>query len=158
MLIINCKHFKLFFTTFALIFLVNCQLKEPRKAHGINFLENREKKMIVNKTNKNDVIKIMGNPHSKSINNENNWIYLERTITRGKMHKLGRNVLKTNNLLSLKFDKYGILIEKKIYTKEDMNKIAYNENETQNTVTNESFVNKFLSSIRQKMYGKGKKF
>ena len=114
--------------------------------------------MIVNKTNKNDVIKIMGNPHSKSINNENNWIYLERTITRGKMHKLGRNVLKTNNLLSLKFNKYGILIEKKIYTKEDMNKIAYNENETQNTVTKESFVNKFLSSIRQKMYGKGKKF
>ena len=91
-----------------------------------------------------------------SIKSDNTWIYFERTITRGKMIKLGQNVLKANNVLELKFDKYGILATKKIYDKDDMNKISYSEKETSNNVTQKSFVGKFLSSVRQKMYGKRK--
>ena len=34
------------------LFLYNCQLKEPTKNHGIVFLENRAKKLLINKTNK----------------------------------------------------------------------------------------------------------
>lgn len=134
----------------------NCQLKETNKPHGINFLENREKSLIVGKSNKNDTLKLMGNPHSKSINDENNWIYFERTITRGKLIRLGQNVLKTNNILELKFDKFGVLESKKIHNKDDMNKIAYSKKTTENNVTGKSFINKFLSSVRQKMYGKRK--
>jgi len=119
-------------------------------------LENREKTLIVGKTNQNDVIKIIGNPHSTSIKDEDTWIYFERTITRGKMIKLGQNVLKENNLLELKFNKYGVLMDKKFYNKEDMNKIAYSNKETENNITQPSFVGKFLSSMRQKMYGKRK--
>ena len=52
---------------FFLILLNNCQLKDPNKPHGINFLENREKTLIVGKTNQNDIVKLIGNPHSKSI-------------------------------------------------------------------------------------------
>ena len=139
-----------------LILLNNCQLKEANKPHGINFLENREKALVVGKSNKNDTLKLMGNPHSKSISDENNWIYFERTITRGKLIRLGQNVLKTNNVLELKFDKYGVLESKIIHKKEDMNKIAYSKKKTENNVTQKSFINKFLSSIRQKMYGKRK--
>ena len=40
--------------------LSNCQFKDPIKGHGINFLENRSEKLIVNKSNKNDVINILG--------------------------------------------------------------------------------------------------
>ena len=93
-----------------------CQLKDPDKNHGILFLENRSNKLIVEKSNKNDVIKIFGQPHTQSVQNEDIWIYLERILSKGKYHKLGRHVLKKNNVLVLNFDNYGILMEKKIYT------------------------------------------
>ncbi len=138
------------------VLLSNCQLKEPNKSHGINFLENREKVLILKKTNKNDVIKLIGNPHSTSIADKNTWIYFERTITRGKMHKLGRNVLKENNILELKFDKYGVLQSKKLYDKKNMKNVEYSKMNTENSVSQKSFVGKFLSSVKEKMYGKNK--
>ena len=137
--------------------LTSCQFKDPSKTHGINALKNKEKIPIINKSNKNDVIKLIGRPHSVSVISDDIWIYVERVLTKGELLELGRNVLIVNNSLVLKFDKYGILSEKKIYDLKDMNKIAYAKNETQNTVTDQSFVNKFLSSIKQKMYGKKKK-
>ena len=63
---------------------------------------------------------------------------------------------KSNNILELKFNKYGVLDYKKIYNKDDMNKIAYSSKETENNISQQSFVGKFLSSVRQKMYGKRK--
>ena len=100
-------------------------MQEPKKVHGINFLENREKVLIVNKTNKNDVVALIGKPHLTSITYPNKWIYFQRTITKGKLHKLGQNVLKENNVLELDFDKYGVLKDKKLYKKEDMNKVDF---------------------------------
>ena len=154
MLLVGKKHYKKFYIIFFLILLQNCQLKEPKKSHGINFLENREKSLILGKTNQNDVIKLIGRPHSDSLSDKFTWIYFERTMTRGKLIKLGQNVLKTNNILELKFDKYGVLTDKKIYNKDDMNKVAYSKKETDNNVSQQSFVTKFLSSVRQKMYGR----
>ena len=72
-------------------------------------MENRSNKLIINKTNANDVINILGQPHSKSVDNVNQWIYIERTLSKGKLHKLGQNVLKTSNVLLLSFNKYGVL-------------------------------------------------
>jgi len=53
--------------------------------------------------------------------NDNLWIYIERTKTRGKILKFGRNYLKKNNVLVLEFDKYGVLKKKEFYNK---NKIS----------------------------------
>jgi|TARA_B110000444_G_C18694800_1_gene526024 outer membrane protein assembly factor BamE (lipoprotein component of BamABCDE complex) len=147
------EHIKVFYIIVFSFFLNNCQLKEPNKSHGINFLENREKVLVVGKTNKNDVIKIIGTPHTKSINEDDTWIYFERTITRGKLVKLGQNVLKANNILELKFDKYGVLTSKKKYNKENMQKVKYSKKVTNNNISQKSFVGKFLSSVKQKMYG-----
>ena len=147
-------HIKVFYIIFFSFFLINCQLQEPNKSHGVNFLENREKVLIVGKTNKNDVINVIGHPHSTSIKSEDIWIYFERIITRGKLIKLGQNVLQKNNILELSFDKYGVLIGKKIYNKDDMKKVKYSKGETKNNISKQSFVGKFLSSVRQKMYGK----
>ena len=154
MTLIRRKHYKNFYIIFFLFLLNNCQLKEPDKPHGINFLDNREKTLIVGKTNQNDVIKLVGNPHSRSIKNENTWIYFERTITRGKLIKLGQNVLKNNNVLELTFNKYGILASKKIYKIDDMNKVSYSNEKTENKRSQKSIVSKFLPSVKQKMYGK----
>ena len=132
--------------------LIGCQLQEPNKNHGIVFLENRAKKLIINESNKNDVIKIIGQPHSKSVDDQDIWIYLERTLGKGKYHQLGKHILKTNNTLVLSFDKYGILETKQIYKKEDVQKILFSKKTTTNEMTKKSFVESFLSSVRSKMY------
>ena len=105
--------------------LIGCQLQDPTNNHGVVFLENRSKKLKENVTNKNDVIRIMGQPHTKSVNSDNEWFYIERILTRGDYHKLGQNVLKENNVLVLSFDKYGILQSKILLNKDNKNKVSF---------------------------------
>lgn len=146
------NHLKILYTFF-LIILTNCQLKDSSNTHGIIFLENRAEKLIIKNSNKNDVIKIIGQPHSKSLNNDDEWIYIERVFVKGDYHKLGQHILKTNNILFLEFDKFGILVNKKIFNKEDINKIAFSNKETENEITKNSFIQGLFSSLKAKMYG-----
>ena len=139
-----------------IFFLTGCQRNEVIKTHGIAYLDKREKLIIVNESNKNDTIAILGQPSSKGMTNENIWIYIERTKTRGKLLKLGRNYLKKNNVLILEFDKYGILNKKEFYDKDDMKRINFAKAITENDLKKENFVFSFLSSIRQKMGAKQK--
>ena len=149
------NHFYKFLCIFFII-LIGCQLQEPYKNHGILFLKNRSEKLVLNKTNKNDVINIIGQPHSKSITDENQWMYIERILTKGKYHKLGKNILKTNNILVLDFDKYGILKNKKLFDKNDKEVVRFSKMETENDLVKRSFVQGFLESVRAKMYGNRK--
>ena len=134
-----------------LLFTISCQRNEIVKTHGIAYLEKREKLIFVNKSNKNDTINIFGQPSTKGMTNDNLWIYIERTMTKGKMFKLGRNYLTKNNVLVLEFDKYGILKKKELSTIEDMKKLTFAKNITENEIRKENFVYGFLSSVRQKM-------
>ncbi len=152
MLIFIKNHFITVFLSFFII-LTSCKLQEPYKNHGIVYLKNRSDKLQINSTNKNDVIQIIGQPHSKSINNENEWFYIERILTKGEYHKLGQNILKENNILVLNFDKYGVLQNKTFLDKNSKNKILFSEKETTNELTQKSFIERFLSSVRTKMYG-----
>ena len=140
----------------SLIIFVGCQRNEIIESHGISYLENRAKLIAVNTSNKNDTIKLLGHPSTKGMTNDNLWIYIERTITRGKLLKLGRSHLKKNNVLVLEFDNYGILNKKEFYNKQNMNKISFAEAETINEIKKENFIYSFLSSIRQKMETKKK--
>ena len=146
------KNHKNFYLLPFFIILIACQFQEPLKTHGIIYLENRSQKVIVNKSNKNDIIRIFGQPQATSQNEEDTWIYFERILTKGKYHKLGRHVVKENNVLVLEFNKFGIIKSKKLYTKEDINKIAFLEKKTENKLSQKSFVESFLQSVRQKMY------
>lgn len=150
------RYHKILIKILLFISLVNCQFQDPYLNHGINFLDNRAKKLIVSKSNLNDVVRIMGHPHTKSFSNENQWVYIERTLTKGEYHKLGKNVLKNNNVLILEFNKYGILSNKKLYDKNDLKKIKFSSQETKNEITQKSFVEKFLTSVKSKMYGNRK--
>ena len=154
--IFKIKHFKNLIFIILIFILSNCQFKDPIKGHGINFLKNRSEKISINKSNKNDVINVLGNPHTKSIDDENLWFYFDRKLASGKMMKFGDMDLLENNVLVLNFDKYGVVKQKEFYSKEDMKKIKYSEMQTDNPVTNQSFVASFLQSVRQKMYGKRK--
>ena len=147
---------KIFYLFLVLFFITSCQRNEVIKTHGIAYLEKREKLIFVNKSNKNDTIKIFGQPSTKGMTDDNLWIYIERTKTRGKLLKLGRNYLKKNNVLVLEFDKYGIVKRKEFYDKENMNKIAFAKDTTANEIRKENFIVSFLSSVRQKMLTKRK--
>ena len=142
---------KITYLLLILLFIISCQRKEVIRTHGISYLEKREKLIFVNKTNKNDTINIFGQPSTKGMTDENLWIYIERTITRGKILKLGRNLLKKNNVLVLEFDKYGVLKKKDFYNIHDMKKLTFEKNITENEIRKENFIYSFLSSIRQKM-------
>tara|TARA_B100000686_G_C16661839_1_gene901394 strand:- start:18 stop:467 length:450 start_codon:yes stop_codon:yes gene_type:complete len=142
---------KFLYLLLMLLFVVSCQRKEIVKTHGISYLENREKLIIVNKSNKNDTISILGQPATKGMTDENLWIYVERTLTRGKFLKLGKNLLKKNNVLVLEFNDYGVLAKKEFYNLQDMKKVTFEKEITENEIRKENFVYSFLSSVRQKM-------
>ena len=155
-MLFKTKYHKFIITIIFLFILVNCQFQDPYRNHGITFLDNRSKKLLVQKTNINDVIQILGQPHSKSLKDDKTWIYIERVLTKGEYHQLGKNILKSNNVLVLEFDKYGVLKDKKLLNKDDIRKISFSKNETINNITQKSFIEKFLSSIKNKMYGNRK--
>ena len=111
---------------------------------------------MIEKHNKNDVVKLMGQPHTRSFDDEDNWLYIERVLTKGKYHKLGKHVLKSNNVLELSFDKYGVLKSKKLYDKNNINTVKFSKKETENKLAKKSFVETFLSSVKSKMYGQNK--
>ena len=88
----------IFLLTFFLFFIYGCNQNEVIKTHGVAYLNKREKLLVVNETNKNDTVSILGQPSTKGMVDDNLWIYIERTRTRGKMLKLGRNYLKKNKI------------------------------------------------------------
>ena len=146
----------IFFLLISIIFFTGCQRNKVVKTHGIAYLEKREKLIVVEKSNKNDAINVLGHPATKGMTDDNLWIYIERTMTRGKLFKFGRNYLKKNNVLILEFDKYGVLNKKEFYGKEKMKNINFAKATTENDLRKENFVYSFLSSIRQKMESKKK--
>ena len=145
-----------FVLSLVLLFTVECQRNQVLKTHGLSYLEKREKLIVVNESNKNDTIQYLGQPATKGMSDENLWIYIERTKSRGKLLKFGRNYLIKNNVLVLEFDKYGILNKKALYKKDDMKKLNLAEAITENDVRKENFIYSFLSSVRQKMLTKRK--
>ena len=152
------RHIKktIFFLLASLIFFIGCQRQDVIKTHGVAYLDKREKLIVVNKSNKNDAIEVLGYPATKGMTDDNLWIYIERARTRGKLLKLGGSYLKKNNVLILEFDKYGVLNKKEFYNKENMQEVNFAKDITVNDARKENFVYGFLSSIRQKMESKRK--
>ena len=134
-----------------LLLLSNCQRNPVVKTHGVAFLDNKEKNLMINQTNKNDVKRLLGHPSTVGVFDNSIWIYIERTRTRGKLLKFGQNIINKNNVLALEFDKYGILVKKDFYDKNKINKINFTEESTDTVDREQSFVYSFLSSIRQKI-------
>ena len=121
------------------------------KHHGVPFLEKKKSELVVNKTNKNDIIKYLGNPSTKSKFDNDVWIYIERKQTQSKLKHLGKMKIFKNDVLVLEIDDYGILRNKNFYNKEDMKNIKIAESTTQSGFKKSSFIYEFMSSMRQKI-------
>ena len=127
----------------------NCSFNLVDDHHGVFFIEKKMKKIQVNTTNKNDLIKIFGQPSTKSTFDNDVWIYIERKIT--NTHFLGKRELIVNNVLVLEIDERGLLAKIDFYNIEDMKKINFDKDNTQMSYGKKSFVYDFLASIRQKI-------
>ena len=121
------------------------------KHHGVPLLEKKQKKLIINKSNKNDITKTLGIPSTTSKFDNDVWIYIERKQTQSKIRNLGKMKIFKNDVLVLEIDNYGILKNKEFYDINDMEKLNKSEFETQTGFTKKSFIYKFMSSMRQKI-------
>ena len=121
------------------------------KHHGVPFLEQKQAELIVNKSNKNDIVKILGSPSTTSKFDNDIWIYIERRQTQSKLKNLGRMKISKNDVLVLEINSYGILKKKEFYNKDDMEQIKITENTTEVGFRRDSFIYNFMSSMRQKI-------
>ena len=135
----------------SLIFLASCSLDKVIQHHGVHNLEKKQAKLKINSTNKNDIIKLIGPPSTKSSFDNDIYIYLERKTSSSRLTRLGKKRLIKNDVLVLEIDNTGILLSKKFYNKDDMNDIKFDKNITGVNYSKRSFIYNFLSSVRDKI-------
>ena len=142
---------KILYIIFISFIVSNCSFKPVVKHHGVPFLEKKQLELTVNKSNKNDIRKILGNPSTKSKFDNDVWIYIERKQTQSKLKNLGKMKIYKNDVLVLEIDNYGILKKKEFYNINDMENIKIVEATTEAGFKRNSFIYDFLSSMRQKV-------
>ena len=142
---------KILYIIFISLIVANCSFKKVDKHHGVPNLKEKQSSLVINKTNKNDILEILGNPSTKSKFDNDVWIYIERKQTQSSLKNLGRMKIYKNDVLVLEIDNYGILKKKNFYNIDDMNKIKIVENTTQSGFAKNSFIYDFMSSMRQKI-------
>ena len=114
-------------------------------------MEKKQLNIIENKSNKNDIIQLLGNPSTKSKFDNDVWIYLERKQTQSKFTNFGKMKISKNDVLVLEIDNYGMLKNKKFYNKNDMKNIKFDKDTTQSDLKKNAFIYDFMSSMRQKL-------
>jgi outer membrane protein assembly factor BamE (lipoprotein component of BamABCDE complex) len=143
--------FKKFLIIFIFLFISNCSVNKVVNHHGVHFLDKKQVKLILNKSNKNDIVELLGPPSTKSSFDNDVWIYMERKISTGPLIKLSKKKIVTNNVLILEIDTMGLLVSKDFLDINDMNKLKFSKNETKKNYTKDSYVYNFLSTLRRKI-------
>ena len=133
------------------LIVTNCSFDKVVRHHGVSFLEKKQKNLIINKTNKNEIIEVLGKPSTKSKFNNDVWIYIERKQTQSQFKNLGKMKIYKNDVLVLEIDNYGLLKKKDFYNINDMKKINIVKKTTEGNITKNSFIYDFMSSLRQKI-------
>ena len=133
------------------LFIVNCSGNKVSNFHGSKQLETKFNIIKVNKTNKNDLVKLIGPPSSVSDFDNNKWFYIERLKTNQSLIKLGNQKIEKNNVLIVQLDNSGIVREKKLLDLENMKDIKYLKTTTEKDFKNESILYNIFSSLREKI-------
>ena len=141
---------KVFYLTFIFFIVTSCSIKPVDNFHGVAFLDKKQKKLFINKSNKNDIIKLLGAPSTESVLEDDLWIYIENRKSKSSLFKLGKEIVITNNVLVLEINNKGILKNKKFYNINDIKKIDFNKDQTAMS-DKDSFVYSVMSSLRQKI-------
>ena len=136
---------------FIFILTINCSGNKVTNYHGIKMLEKKYDLIVVESTNKNDLLKIIGNPSSISDFDKNTWFYIERLKTNQTLFKLGNQKIKKNNILVVELNDKGILKSKRLLDLNDMNDIKYIKTVTSKEFKNDNFIYGIFSSLREKI-------
>ena len=138
---------------YLIIFLIisNCAQNKVVKHHGVHFLDKKQEKLVLNSTNINDILVLLGPPSTRSTFDNDIFIYIERKSTNQSMFKFGKEKIIVNNVLVLEINYKGLLVKKDFYDIHTMNKLMFTEKSTEKIYSKKSFVYDFLSSMRQKI-------
>ena len=134
-----------------LFFVINCSGNKVSNHHGSKLLYSKYDKIQINVNNKNDLIKIIGPPSSISTFDKNKWFYIERVKTNLSIFKLGKQKIKTNNILILEINQYGILENKSIINIDEMNNIKFVKTTTTKDFEEKNLLYDVFSSLREKI-------
>jgi outer membrane protein assembly factor BamE (lipoprotein component of BamABCDE complex) len=151
---------KLFVFIIISLFISACTLKKIEKHHGVHFLNKKQEKLTVNQSNKNDILKLLGSPSTKSTFDNDLWIYIERKTDNSSLTKFGSERIIVNNVLLLEIDNMGLLANKKLLNLKNMQDLKFTKQTTGGQYSKNTFIYDFLSSMRQKIndpLGKRKK-
>ena len=141
---------KISYFIFVILIATSCSMKPVDNYHGVAFLDKKQKELSINKSNKNDIIKILGAPSTKSILENDLWIYIENRKSTSSLFKLGKQITISSNVLVLEIDKKGILKNKKFYNIDDQNELLFSNDKTSMS-DKDGFVYGVISSLRQKI-------
>jgi len=142
---------KLFIFFIISLFISACTLKRVQNHHGVRFLDKKQEKLSVNRSNKNDILKLLGNPSTKSTFDNDLWIYIERKVDNSSLTKFGSERIIVNNVLLLEINNMGLLQKKELLDLTNMYELKFTEQNTEDQYKKNSFVYDFLSSMRQKI-------
>ena len=142
---------KLFIFFIISLFISACTLKKVEKHHGVRFLNKKQEKLTINKSNKNDILKLLGSPSTKSTFDNDLWIYIERKTDNSSLTKFDSERIIVNNVLLLEVNSMGLLETKEFLDLNNMQELKFSEQTTENQYKKNTFVYDFLSSMRQKI-------
>ena len=139
------------------LFITGCSSNKVSKNHGFISLDNKLEKIVINKSNKNDIIEIIGHPSTISKFNSNKWFYIERQQKNQSLFKLGIKKLSKNNILIIEFNKRGLVQNKKLVKLDDMNKLKYVKKVTTKDFEQNNTLYNIFSSFREKVNAPSRK-
>ena len=140
-----------FILIFVFIITTNCSANKVSKNHGFISLESKFEKIEINKTNKNDLVKVVGHPSSISEFDKNTWFYIERKKTNQSLFKLGIKKISKNNILIVEFNNKGLVKNKKLIDLNNMNDVKYVKKTTQKEFEQDNTIYNIFSSMREKI-------
>ena len=132
-------------------FITACSSNKVSKNHGFISLENKLENIVINKSNKNDIIEVIGYPSSISKFNSNKWFYIERKQTNQSLFKLGIKKISKNNILVIEFDNKGLAKNKRLVNQNDMNELIYVKKTTKKDFEQDNTLYYIFSSMREKV-------
>ena len=142
---------KLFIFFIIPLFFSACTLKKVERHHGVHFLDKKQEKLTVNQSNRNDILKLLGSPSTKSTFDNDLWIYIERKADNSSLIKFGTERIIVNNVLLLEINNMGLLEKKEFLDLTNMQELKFTEQTTGNQYNKKTLVYELLSSLRQKI-------
>jgi outer membrane protein assembly factor BamE (lipoprotein component of BamABCDE complex) len=142
---------KLFIFFILSLFISACTLKKVERHHGVHFLNKKQEKLTINQSNKNDILKLLGSPSTKSTFDNDLWIYIERKTDNSSLTKFGSEKIIVNNVLLLEINNMGLLASKEFLDLTKMQNLKFAKQTTESQYNKSTFLYEFLSSVRQKI-------